>query len=173
MIMMMLMMMISNGSFLEKCEKSSNGFATSITSFERGWILWEQFTAWKLAPARERASDRPKNECALEQAVSQASPTATAYGVDATGRGFKPGRGRVLDCFNTRLFRSFEDKTEPKNRRVQIFDANSRKEPPDPVFQQVHGTAGFHPYIYIYSQKSKLNIKSAIKSSVFWDFLYS
>jgi hypothetical protein len=99
-VMMMMMMMISNGSFLEKCEKSSNGFATNITSFERGWILWEQFTEWKLAPARERASERTKNECALEQAVSQASPTATAYGVDATGRGFKPGRGRVLDCFN-------------------------------------------------------------------------
>jgi hypothetical protein len=38
-MMMMMMMMISNGSFLEKCEKSSNGFATNITSFERGWIL--------------------------------------------------------------------------------------------------------------------------------------
>lgn len=54
---------------------------------------------------RARASERGKNECALELAVSWASLTATAYGVDATGRGFKPGRGRVLDCFNTRLFR--------------------------------------------------------------------
>jgi hypothetical protein len=63
---------------------------------------------------------------------------------DATGRGFKPGRGRVLDCFQyppVPVIRKI--KRDQRTAASGYSTPTLTKEPPYPGIQAVHGTAGF------------------------------